>query len=88
MNAVGCQHIREVGGKTMYKDKVELRKSDLDDLSHEGEFKMIKRERIYQCISLSHEASKNIADQRRLDKQAAKHHGYECLIARATSLIL
>ena len=27
-------------------------------------------------------------DQRRLDKQAAKHHGYQCLIARVTSLIL
>ena len=26
--------------------------------------------------------------QRRLDKQAAKHHGFECLIARVTSLIL
>ena len=26
--------------------------------------------------------------QRRLDKQAAKHHGYQCLIARVTSLIL
>ena len=26
--------------------------------------------------------------QRRLDKQAAKHHGYQCLIARGTSLIL
>ena len=25
--------------------------------------------------------------QRRLDKQAAKHHGYECLIVRVTSLI-
>ena len=62
MNAVVCQHIREVGVKTMYKEKVELRKSDLDDLSHEGEFKMIKRERIDQCISLSHAASKNNAD--------------------------
>ena len=29
-----------------------------------------------------------IYKQRRLDKQAAKDHGYECLIARVTSLIL
>ena len=31
---------------------------------------------------------KLLKQQRRLDKQAAKHHGYQCLIARVTSLIL
>ena len=62
MNAMECHHIREVGVKTMYKEKVQLRRSDLDDLSCEGEFKMIKEERINQCISLLQAASENNAD--------------------------
>ena len=59
MNAVECQHIREVGVNTTYKDEVHLRESDLNDLSQEGTFKILKQERINQCISLSEAASSN-----------------------------
>jgi hypothetical protein len=56
MNAAECQHIREIGLNTTYKDKVELCVSDLKDISH------VKRKLNYQCISLSQAASENNAE--------------------------
>ncbi|CAB3981824.1 Hypothetical predicted protein [Paramuricea clavata] len=61
MNAVECQHIREVGVNTTYKEEVHLQESDLNGLSQEGTFNILKQERIKQCISLSKAASSNNA---------------------------
>ena len=41
---------------------MELRDSDLKDISHEGTFRLLKEERINQCISLSQTASENNAE--------------------------
>lgn len=57
MNAVECQHIREVGVNTVYKEQVELQENDLRDLSPDGRLKILKEERIGHCLSLAQAAS-------------------------------
>ena len=81
-------HLR-VFGCTAYvkKRKVNLRKLD----SRSVKAKFIGYDSNSTAYILQELATKKIfkaRNQRRLDKQAAKHHGYQCLIARVTSLIL
>ena len=61
MNAVECRHIQQVGANSEYQDGVTLNETCLKDISYQGNFKILKRERMQQCLSLSQAAASDNA---------------------------
>ena len=62
MNAVECRHLQQVGIGSEYRKTVKLSETFLLDLSSDGPYKMLKRERIQECLSLLQDAASHNAE--------------------------
>ena len=56
LRCVECQHLQLVGNTSKYLKMVPLSEDDLWDLSHNGQHKLLKIERIEECIELNNGA--------------------------------
>ena len=52
MNVVECRHLQQDGIDSHYRETVKLSETFLLDLSPDGPYKMLKTERIQECLSL------------------------------------
>ncbi len=62
MNAVECRHLQQVGIDCDYRETAKLSETFLLDLSSDGPYKMLKTERIQECLSLLQTAESHNAE--------------------------
>ena len=56
LRCVECRHLQLVGNTSEYPNIVSLNENDLWDLSHNGQHKLLKIEKIEECIELKNQA--------------------------------
>ena len=57
-----CNHLKEVGRNPVFQDSEVVTDDALDDISPNGEYKLLKRERIDQCRELQEQAESDKAE--------------------------